>query len=58
MALREGMEMDLLKTIKNSMIKIILVLSVLSLSHCAHKDLDFNPLTSIAKKILEGNYEK
>ena len=57
MDLKEDMGMDLLVK-KNSMTKIILVLSILLLSHCAHKDLDFNPLTSIAKKILEGNYEK
>ena len=57
MDLKEGMEMDLLVK-KNNMIKIILVLSIFSLTHCAHKDLDFNPLTSIAKKILEENYEK
>jgi hypothetical protein len=56
MDLKEDMGMDLLVK-KNSMTKIILVLSILLLSHCAHKDLDFNPLTSIAKKILEVNFE-
>ena len=57
MDLKEGMEMDLLVK-KNNMIKIILVLSILSLTHCAHNDFDFNPWTSLGKKILEGNYEK
>ena len=57
MDLKEGMEMDLLVK-KNNMIKIILVLSIFSLTHCAHNDFDFNPWTSLGKKILEGNYEK
>ena len=56
MDLKEGMGMDLLVK-KNNMIKIILVLSILSLAHCGHKDFDFNPWTSLGKKILEQNYD-
>ena len=55
MVIREGLETDLLIRIKNNMKKIIVVLSILSLSHCAHKDFDFNPITTIGKKILEQN---
>ena len=56
MDLKEGMEMDSLVK-KNNMIKIILILSILSLAHCVHKDFDFNPWTSLGKKILEQNYD-
>ena len=37
--------------------KILIVLFLL-LGHCAHQDLDFNPITSLAKKILEVKIEK
>jgi len=57
MDIREGLVMDLLIKIKNKMI-IILTFLILTLSHCAHKDMDFNPLTSLAKKILEVKIEK
>ena len=55
MVIREGLVMDLLIRIKNSMLKIIAVLSILSMSHCSHNDFDFNPITTIGKKILEQN---
>ena len=38
--------------------KIMIIILFLLLSHCAHNDIDFNPLTSIVKKILEVNIEK
>ena len=57
MDIREGLVMDLLIKIKNKMI-IILTFLILTLTHCAHKDMDFNPLTSLAKKILEVKIEK
>ena len=55
MVIKEDLVMDLLIRIKNNMLKIIVVLSILSMSHCAHKDFDFNPITTIGKKILEQN---
>jgi len=55
MATEVDLVMDLSIRIKNSMLKIIVVLSIFSLSHCAHKDFDFNPITTIGKKILEQN---
>ena len=55
MATEVDLVMDLLIRIKNNMLKIIVVLSIFSLSHCAHKDFDFNPITTIGKKILEQN---
>ena len=38
--------------------KIMIIILFLLLSHCAHNDIDFNPLTSVVKKILEVNFEK
>ncbi len=38
--------------------KIIIIILFLLLSHCAHNDIDFNPFTSLAKKILEVKIEK
>ena len=52
MAIREGLVMDLLIKIKNKMPMIILTCFILSLTHCAHKDFDFNPWTTVGKKML------
>ena len=55
MAIREGLVMDLLIKIKNKMPMIILTCFILSLTQCAHKDFDFNPWTTVGKKMLEYN---
>ena len=55
MVIREGLVMDLLIRIKNNMLKITMVFFILSLTHCAHKDFDFNPWTTVGKKMLEYN---
>ena len=38
--------------------KIIIIILFLLLSHCAHTDMDFNPLTSLVRHIFEVNIEK
>jgi hypothetical protein len=38
--------------------KIMIIILFLLLSHCARSDIDFNPFTSLAKKILEVKIEK
>jgi hypothetical protein len=55
MVIREGLEMDLSTKIKNKMLIIILTCFVLLLTHCVHKDFDFNPWTTVGKKMLEYN---
>jgi hypothetical protein len=55
MVIREGLEMDLSTKIKNKMLIIILTCFVLLLTHCAHRDFDFNPWTTVGKKMLEYN---
>jgi hypothetical protein len=55
MVIREGLVMDLLIRIKNNMLKITMVFFILSLSHCSSNDFDFNPWTTVGKKMLEYN---
>ena len=38
--------------------KIMIIILFLLLSHCAHSDMDFNPLTSVMRHIFEVNSEK
>jgi len=40
---------------KNNMLKIITILFILLTSHCSSNDFDFNPWTTVGKKMLEYN---
>ena len=40
------------------MLKIIAILFILSTSHCSSSDFDFNPWTTVGKKMLEYNETK
>jgi hypothetical protein len=37
--------------------KIIIIILFLLLSHCAHSDIDFNPLTTVMRHLFEVNLE-
>ena len=58
MVIREGSETDLLVKMKNNMLKIITILFILLTSHCSSNDFDFNPWTTVGKKMLEYNETK
>ena len=55
MVIREGSVMGLLIRIKNNMLKIIAIIFILLTSHCSSNDFDFNPWTTVGKKMLEYN---